>query len=73
MLAEPGPVGGVVAGCTTGAERDVVEDVLVSGAGGVRGTSEGGIVAFAAGPGFEGVTMGAGLGTVVSSSFFSLA
>jgi hypothetical protein len=72
MLAVPRPVGGIVAGCMAGAEREGVGATL-SGAGGVLGMSEAGIVACSVGEGFagdsDGVTTGAGLGTAVSPAF----
>jgi hypothetical protein len=69
MLEVPGPVGGVVAGCTTGAEREAV----VSGSGGVLGTSDGEMTLLPPGVGFDGVVNGAGLGMVVWPTFFSSA
>lgn len=84
-LAVPGPVGGVVSGCTTGAERDapvepaavdapLVDAPVVSGAGGALGTSEGGIVLVCMDPGLDGVVNGAGLGSTASPGpFFSSA
>ena len=72
MLAVPGPVGGVVAGAIAGAEREVVEAV-VSGSGGIRGTSEGEMTLLSPAAGFDGVVNGAGLGMTVSPTFFSSA
>jgi hypothetical protein len=88
-LAVPGPVGGVVAGCTAGATREAEAEaeaaeaaaasftMVVAGAGGARGTSDGGMVPWAT-VGDEagstvGSTTGAGLGTAVWSSFLSSA
>jgi hypothetical protein len=70
MLDVPGPVGGVVLGCMTGASRDVPEESRLSGAGGPLGTSEAGMVPSWTGEGFDGLNegdvVGAGLGTTVS-------
>ena len=73
-LADPVPVGGVVAGWMTGAVRDAVEDEAAdSGAGGALGISDVGIVLGSAAFGLDGGVVGAGLGTTVSPSFLSSA
>jgi hypothetical protein len=66
-LAEPGPVGGVVAGDSVAAER------VVAGAGGIFETSAAEIAGGSDGDGFDGVINGAGLGMLVWPGFFSSA
>ena len=70
MLADPGPVGGVVFGDMAGASRDTAAVTVLSGAGGALGMSEVGIVPSWTAEGFDGDVVGAGLGTAVSPRFF---